>query len=184
MSQFFRPPETPSNLDLPTIFLAGPVQGAHDWQSEMGEQLLRSGFSMNVASPRRADMEDPAVRAAFDQEAQFAQIDWELHNIHQAIKFGVLVVNFVAQDTSIEYPAGRAYAQTTRFEAGGAILGQEFFDGHANIALRIDPQYRGGNETYIRRIANRSNIPVLTDNGGLVGAVLSKLPSPTSSIHS
>lgn len=184
MSEFITPPHELASSDLPLVFLAGPVQGAQDWQSDMATKLLRSGFQMNIASPRRTDMDDPKVRAAFDRQAQHAQIDWELRHIHQAIKFGVLVINFAAQDLSLEYPTGRAYAQTTRFEAGAAILGQEFFDGHAHIAVRIDPLYKGGNDTYTRYIAERNHIPVVTDEGALIGEVLARLPVPTRSIHS
>lgn len=184
MSEFICPPHECSNDELPVVFLAGPVQGAPDWQSDMAAKLLRSGFAMNVASPRRTDMDDPAVRAAFDREAQHAQIDWELRHIHRAIKFGVLVINFAAQDPLLDYPVGRAYAQTTRFEAGAAILGQEFFDGHANIAVRIDPAYRGGNDTYMRYIAERNHIPVVDDEGALICEVLAKLPRPTRSVRS
>lgn len=183
MSEFITPPREMTHDDLPLVFLAGPVQGAPDWQSDMAEKLLRSGFEMNIASPRRTDMDDPAIRAAFDREAQHAQIDWELRHIHQAIKFGVLVINFAAQDPSLEYPAGRAYAQTTRFETGAAILGQEFFEGTANIAVRIDPLYRGGNDTYTRYIAARNHIPVVADEGALISEVLARLPRPTRSTH-
>lgn len=178
MTEFIHPPQSFTNPDLPTVFLAGPVQGAPDWQSELATKLLRSGFAMNVASPRRHDLEDPAVRAAFDEAAKHAQIDWELDNIKRALKFGVLVINFVAQDPNVPYPAGRSYSQTTRFETGGAILGLEFYNEgrpNPNIALSIDPDYQGGNADYARRIAKRNNVPVYDGEAGLINEVILRL---------
>lgn len=41
MSEFICPPHECSNDELPVVFLAGPVQGAPDWQSDMAAKLLR-----------------------------------------------------------------------------------------------------------------------------------------------
>jgi hypothetical protein len=138
----------------------------------MAHKLLRSGFDINIASPRRTD----ADMASFDINAQ---VNWELDHIGAAIRRGALVINFAAQDFDLDYPAGRAYAQTTRWEAGGAILGQEFFDGEAEVLLRIDPEYRGGNEAYARIVAARNNVPIITEEAELLAQILSRLERTT-----
>lgn len=175
MSEFITPPHEFINHDLPTVFLAGPVQGAPDWQTDMARKLLRSGFAMNVASPRRTEDD----MANFDIEAQ---INWEQDHIKQAIHLGVVVINFVAQDFSIPYPDGRSYSQTTRWEAGGAILGLDYYGGQGHIIMRYDPDYRGGNEAYGRIIAKRNNIPVVAEEAELIARVLSVLPPTTRPI--
>ncbi|MEO5949648.1 MAG: hypothetical protein ABIP74_04545 [Candidatus Saccharimonas sp.] len=153
------------------------MQGATDWQGEIAGRLLRSGFEMNIVSPRRTD-ED---MASFDIESQ---VHWELDHMNAALKLGVLAINFEAQDLTLDYPEGRAYAQTTRWEAGGAILGQEFFGGNAKVVVRIDPLYRGGNEAYARIAARRNNIPVVTSDAEFIAQILARLPNTTRPIPS
>jgi hypothetical protein len=41
-------------VDGPLVYLAGPIEGAPDWQSEALERLLALDKSLNVANPRRA----------------------------------------------------------------------------------------------------------------------------------
>lgn len=170
MPEFITPPHEFTDTSLPTVFLAGPVQGAPDWQRDLARKLQRSGFAMNIASPRRTD-EDMAT---FDINAQ---VNWELDHIHAALHMGVLAINFAPQDHTLPYPEGRAFAQTTRWEAGGAILGQEFFDGHANVIMHVHPDYRGGNEAYARIVAARNHVPVTADEAEFIAQILSRLPA-------
>ncbi len=53
MSRLLRPPENKLLTGEQIVFLAGPIQGAPDWQSELGNSLLTSDSNIYVASPRR-----------------------------------------------------------------------------------------------------------------------------------
>lgn len=64
MSEFIHAPEEFTTTDLPTVFLAGPVQGARDWQSDLAGKLLQSGYQMGIGSVL-ADLPDPTRRALF-----------------------------------------------------------------------------------------------------------------------
>lgn len=173
MSELITPPHEFQDPDLPVVFLAGPIQGAPNWQHDIATQLLRSGFDMNIASPRRRD-ED---MESFTIERQ---VSWELDHIDAALRLGVLAINFAPQDHSLPYPAGRSYAQTTRWEAGAAILGQEFYNGRAQIVMRIDPHYRGGNEAYARIAAKRNGVPVVTSEAEFIAQILARVAPTTT----
>ena len=58
----------------------------------------------------------------------------------------------------IETP-GRAFAQTSRIELG-RIAGWIDYNPSIRFVLGIDPRYRGGNETYIRQLAEELQLPV------------------------
>jgi len=99
---------TPSQIITvagPSIFLAGPIQGAADWQSEAACWLAAADPAVHIASPRR---EYPP--GEFDYAAQ---VNWETHYLRQAASNGVILFWLASEAVSIP---GRAYAQTTRFE--------------------------------------------------------------------
>jgi len=95
------------------VFLAGPIQGAPNWQDELIEKIT-SGFSkmsfnknIIICSPRRGAMED-----TFEYNEQ---VNWESYHLDLAAKNGVIVFWLPVEEVHIE---GRSYAQTTRFEIG------------------------------------------------------------------
>lgn len=100
-----RPPDHPPlSLAEPVVFLAGPIQGAPNWQ-HAAERLL--GDRVHVANPRAE---------GFGQTHGFdAQVDWESHWLRRAAHRGCVLFWLAAE--GVHDPA-RAYAQTTRFELG------------------------------------------------------------------
>lgn len=82
------------------VFLAGPIQGAPEWQSQLPELE-------NVVwlSPRREKY--PVENFNYD-----GQVEWETNTIRSA---NIVLFWIPEEDMSI---AGRSYAQTTRFELG------------------------------------------------------------------
>lgn len=120
----------------PLIFLAGPIQGAPDWQSEAIRTIHDIDDSVVVASPRK-DYEPGTFM--YDK-----QVDWETHYLRLAGRQGVVGFWLAAQTQ--ETP-GRAYAQTTRFELAEWKLRHER-DG-ARLVVGIEEGF--GNARYIRR---------------------------------
>lgn len=121
----------------PTLFLAGPIQGARDWQRNAIDLIHGVDSRIVITSPRRPVFSD----VGFDYDEQ---VDWETRHLAKAGKEGV-VLFWLERET--EPIPGRSYAQTTRFELG------EWFDRHkkegASVVVGIDEGFT--NARYIRR---------------------------------
>lgn len=118
------------------IFLAGPIQGAPDWQSEAARWFAAHAPELTVASPRRAYLPGEFNYAA--------QIDWETHHLRAAARDGVILF-WLAKEV-VNTP-GRAYAQTSRFELAEWKVRHER-DG-TKLVVGIEAGFSG--ERYIRR---------------------------------
>lgn len=140
------PPElTP--LEGPVIFLAGPIQGAPNWQEEAIAYFQQAAPDIHIASPRRVYLPGKFNYAK--------QVDWETHFLNRAAEQGV-VLFFLAKEA--ERVEGRAYAQTTRFELG------EWKAKHQWLGTRLVVGIEEGftNARYIRRrlMQDCPNIPM------------------------
>ena len=142
--------------DAPLIFLAGPIQGAPDWQTSTADELLHHLPDSNVASPRRvADIDSPR----FDYKEQ---VTWEKYHLRRSRALGVIAFWFAAQDPTIPYETGRAYAQTSRIEIG-RLFGWADHEPFP-LVIGFDKDYTvqgGGSERYVRTMADEHDIPVL-----------------------
>ncbi len=99
------PPEYLPSGPKPTIFLAGPIQGTADWQSEAIVLIQEIDPNITITSPRRQ---------VFDENFNYdEQIDWETHHLRHAGKNGVIMFWLARESEPIP---GRAFAQTSRFE--------------------------------------------------------------------
>ena len=95
-------------INEPLIFLAGPIQGALDWQKEAIEIIHEAVPNLWIANPRREYFPD-------DPEGQeyIKQIKWERYHLRKAETNGV-VMFWLAKE--VEHDPKRAYAQTSRVE--------------------------------------------------------------------
>ena len=105
-SDFINPTNHPERIFTPyyktQIFLAGPIQGAPDWQNEIGTKIVNEFESVLVTSPR-----------AKDKPANYEdQVSWESFYLTSSD-----IIIFYIPD-KIEDIKGRCYAQTTGFELG------------------------------------------------------------------
>jgi hypothetical protein len=136
MSLFLPPdPTDPFKVTGPVVFLAGPIQGAPDWQPRATE-MFASAPEIHIANPKRVTRFEGEFGAV-----QYAeQVDWETRWLQRAAREGVILFWLAKeQDQSCE----RAYAQTTRFE-----LGEWSIARGARVAIGIEPGFTG--EKYIR----------------------------------
>jgi len=158
-----RPPKIRDN-NGPGIFLAGPIQGAPNWQSDAEHHfasLLRNDTVVNIFNPRADSLDHTKEH----------QIRWEKKYLLHARRYGAILFWFAAQDYSIEdYPEGRAYAQTSRIEFGRSI-GWKDYDHLVRLGVGIDPQY-SGNVDYIKSCAAEHEIPVHENLGQLCSHVV------------
>ena len=158
----------------PAVFLAGPVQGAPDWQTPLADDLLRQNDDIIVFSPRRNEVD----QQRFDADEQK---DWEFVSRDRTRLLGVTAFWWEAQDPGIAYPQGRAYAQTTRIEMG-MTLGWRTYDPTVSIVVGFDPMYTkkgGGSERYLRSACEASGIPVTDSREGLVNEILREVENLT-----
>lgn len=130
-----QPPEI-IETDRPVIFLAGPIQGGPDWQSEAANLIHDLDPSLIVASPRR---DYPEGTFIYER-----QVDWETHFLRTAGRSGVIAFWLAAQ---VEETPSRSYAQTTRFELAEWKIRHEYDD--AKLTIGIEEGF--GNARYIRR---------------------------------
>lgn len=119
------------------VFLAGPIQGAEDWQRTAIELISKQNPDINIASPRG----DYSNRA-FDYNTQ---VDWETHYLNQASKTGGILF-WLAKEK--EHMCDRAFAQTTRFELA-EWLTKYAQNRDLKLSIGIEPGFSG--ERYLRR---------------------------------
>jgi hypothetical protein len=121
----------------PLIFLAGPVQGAEDWQRRAIDLINAKNQRANVASPR-----GDYSNKKFDYNTQ---VDWESYHLSQAGREGVILF-WLAKEQ--KHDCKRAYAQTTRYEIAEWVTKHQY-DPNIKIAVGIEPGFTG--ERYIRK---------------------------------
>lgn len=132
--QVFVPPEYISS-EGKCVFLAGPIQGAPDWQNEAIKILTELKPDVVIASPRRPDPEN----VDYD-----SQVDWETQHLRKAGNQGVIMFWLAKEQEQIP---GRSYAQTSRAELFEWKVRHER-DG-AKLVIGIEEGFSGAK--YIRK---------------------------------
>jgi len=133
-------------IKSPLIFLAGPIQGAEDWQEKAIKKISESNPGLSIASPR-----GDYSKRKFDYNTQ---VDWETYHLNQAAKTGTILF-WLAKEK--EHICSRAYAQTTRFELSEWATKQQV-NKDLKLAIGIEPGFSG--ERYIRRRLNQDYPPL------------------------
>ena len=142
----FVPPEHVSS-EQRMIFLAGPIQGAPDWQSDAVNILIALKPDICIASPRRESFEE----VNYDE-----QVNWETENLRKAGENGVIMFWLAKENEQI---SGRSYAQTSRAELFEWKVRHER-DG-AKIVIGIEEGFTGSR--YIKKRFDRDcpDVPIL-----------------------
>ena len=111
-------------IESPLLFLAGPIRGGGDWQSDMAEQILKQEPSANIACPSRWGGTHRLVRH-FHQpfsQADNRQLVWERHYLKQAgieqSVPGCIIFWLGRESTAKPHPGPEPYAMDTRREIG------------------------------------------------------------------
>lgn len=132
-------------VDGPLVYLAGPIEGAPDWQAEAVARLAALDPSLNVANPRR--------ELAPGEELASEQIDWETGYLRRAEDNGAVLFWMAAERDHVPW---RAYAQIARaqlfeYKARHELAG-------ARVVVGIEENFSGG--TYIRRRFEQETVGV------------------------
>lgn len=132
-------------LDGPLIYLAGPIQGAVDWQAEAIDTLGDLAPEVHVASQRGANF-----KGGMDK-----QLMWERACVERAARDGVILF-WCARETS--HRCNRTYAAQMRFELGEWAVKATL--GLARVVVGIEKGFTGGPYLQRRFLLDYSNIPV------------------------
>lgn len=143
----FLPPDI-VEVKAPLIFLAGPIQGAEDWQKSAAEIIWKLNPNICIASPRRDYLDGEFVYEK--------QVDWETHYLGQAAKKGVILF-WLAKEQNHDHE--RAYAQTSRFEIAEWKVRHE--NNGAKLVIGIESGFTGAR--YIKRRFSQDcpGVPIL-----------------------
>lgn len=140
MTVILQPPHFTADMfndELEVVFLAGPIQGAPDWQAQ-AIKLIGEWDNLAIANPRTPD--------PFHGDYEI-QVRWEWHHLGLAALQGRILFWLACQDPSEDHDPDRAYAQTSRIELGEWI-GRSLDEG-ISFVLGIEPGFSG--ERYIRQ---------------------------------
>lgn len=133
-------------IDGPLIFLAGPIQGAVDWQSEAIRVIHGLDSGLMIANPRTPPPWNLTLKL---------QADWEHHHLDHAAYRGVTMF-WLAREH--EHDCRRAFAQTSRFELGWTMMRQIVQKSHVVVGF----DFGFSNERYLRYTLGRKapGIPI------------------------
>ena len=141
------------NVEGPLIFLAGPIQGAYNWQEQAISLINSLDSEMNIASPRRRIKHE----GEFTENMYNEQVDWETHYLNRAAEKGA-VMFWLAKES--EHVCHRAYAQTSRFElAEWKVLHQIY---HSKMVVGIEEGFTGHRYIEKRFSQDCPEVPVLS----------------------
>ena len=156
--QVIQPPiQVGINKAYPLVFLAGPIQGASNWQSQVIKIFsdYNDVISVTIANPRR----DKLDKTEFNYDAQ---VNWESKYLDKAD----IIMFWLPKPAEII--EGRSYAQTSRFE-----LGEWFGKNPDRLVVGIEEGFDG--ERYIRKKLNDINITVYSSFKDTIKEVLRRI---------
>lgn len=134
-----------SKLDGPLIYLAGPIQGAANWQAEAIATLGELDPDIHVASPRAATFAGGVDR----------HLVWEQLFTERAAQNGVILF-WCARETS--HRCNRTYAAQMRFDLGEWTVKSSI--GLARLVVGIERGFTGGPYLQRRYALNYPHVPV------------------------
>jgi hypothetical protein len=146
------PPDYPEFAG-PLAFLAGPIQGAPNWQAIAALALQTFAPTLHVANPRR-----DYLPGSFDYAAQ---VEWETHHLRRAGTDGVILFWLAREEV---HHCDRAYAQTTRFELAEWKVRHER-DG-ARLVVGVEDGFSGARYIRHRLARDCPGVPVCDSLAG------------------
>ena len=131
MTNIILPKTRIDKIDLPVIFLAGPIRGAPRWHDRALE-FLDKQEGIYVASPSVMLRREYLDRALKSDKVFLHQLDWEAHYLEIASKKGSILFWLPNQveEMPINQKTGfyEPYARDTRPELGGYGWGALRYD--------------------------------------------------------
>lgn len=145
-------------FDKKIVFLAGPIKGAPDWQSQAVKDL--ADLDIYVANPRRENVMN------FNLDLQ---VNWESRFL------GLADVIMFWIPPKVADVAGRDYAQTSRFELAEWLAKTNYNQTRKKVVVGIDDAFFG--KSYIVKRLEAENVRVYDTYAETVNTVHSLLKS-------
>jgi hypothetical protein len=147
-------------LDRPSVFLAGPIQDAPDWQAEVIEKL----------EDRRIAIYNPRTPDPWHGDYT-GQVRWETDHLWAASVIMFWLANPIGTPRE-----GRSYAQTSRFELG-EWFSRSSKGGRFKLVVGIEPGFPGGRyiSTRLAEVTGITTCSSLEDTVQEVKAMLDPL---------
>lgn len=143
--------------DKKMVFLAGPIQGAQNWQDNAIASL--ADMDIYIANPRMPESTD------YNE-----QIEWESHHLARAD-----IIMFWIPAAANEV-LGRSYGQTSSFELGEWLAKSKYNNYKTKVILGIDDGFSGKRYVVERlRSTNTAVHPTYEETLAQVRATLSGL---------
>lgn len=141
-------PLTPTH-ESPLLFLAGPIRGGGDWQSQMAEHILKQEPSALITCPSRWDGNHRLASHFYQpfSQASNRQLVWERHYLKQAGLEtnvpGCVIFWLGRESATTPHPGPEPYAMDTRREIGKFTAYAEMMNGNVRIVVGGDPDFYG-----------------------------------------
>lgn len=135
MLKVIKPPDYKS----PTLFLAGSISGAKDWQSEFISLLEKENLDLTVFNPRRDTFDTSCKQMTVEQ------IEWEHHHLLLA-------------DAIVFYFSNETVAPITLFELGKFV----YTDRPLMIGMHPDYPRRLDVEVQLRLVSQDMSLPPIS----------------------
>lgn len=100
-------------IELPLIFLAGPIRGAPNWQKSATEILFSRNLNLTIASPRK--IEDSHYLFLTSEKTFERKRAWERHYLDIASKKGSILFWLPGEEF---HECEKSYGAMTRLELG------------------------------------------------------------------
>lgn len=137
-----------AGLKGPLVYLAGPIQGTPDWQSEAVATLGDLAPDVHVATPRGSNF-----RGGIEKH-----LAWEQACTDRAARDGVILF-WCARETS--HRCNRTYAAQMRFELGEWAVKSSA--GLAQVVVGFERGFTGGPYLQRRLTLSYPRVPICRD---------------------
>lgn len=140
MAEIYTPPFKWYNQDAnKLLFLAGPIKGSDDWQSQAIATINKLEPSIAIANPRRENMDE------LNPNEWTVQVEWETLHLRMASANGGIMFWLAPE---INHDCSNPFAKTTRFEFAEWLTHYKYRkqlnpDKPLKIILGIDDKFPG-----------------------------------------
>lgn len=139
MSNILIPPLDWYSDESKLLFLAGPICGVYNWQSQAIEIIHKLNPKITIANPRREKMDE------LSRDEWVVQVEWETTHLRMASAKGGIMF-WLAAET--EHNCNNPFAKTTRFEFAEWFTHYKYRKIHQpenklKIILGIDDNFHG-----------------------------------------
>jgi len=156
-------PPSGLNRALSSVFLAGPIQGAPEWQQYFIDKVKESytdNTVIQILNPRRTEFNKE--KFVYEQ-----QVDWETNSLNSAD----IIVFWLCNE--VEHIEGRDYAQTSRFEIGEWVAKICECGSPKKIIIGIEDGFKG--DRYIKYRTSKFGIPIYNNLDDIINEVINSI---------